>query len=250
MTWKVVDLFSGAGGMSHGFWRYPDFFGIVGAVDLERGKPGRGRSPGTSTACNPAYARNIGVTPRNADISELSPGDYRTELGLDRGELDVLISCAPCTGFSQKNITTTYGTILETGLLRGRPILSRSSAGVPGDGERERVVHGNQRHHFDGLRRRLEDDLGIRFGRRSMTCQPRFAARRVRACNCPQRRTGDRVPPGKAVRTVRDAIGHLPLLKPVSGIRMIRCTSPPATPRRCSTGSGRFHGMADPGPTS
>ncbi|HAL07528.1 MAG TPA: DNA (cytosine-5-)-methyltransferase, partial [Brevundimonas sp.] len=99
---KVVDLFSGAGGMSTGFHRHGGFE-IVGAVDLQRGKPGRGVSPGTSTMCNPTYRRNIGLDPIAADLAILNPADLLSQLGLRQGELGVLISCAPCTGFSQKN---------------------------------------------------------------------------------------------------------------------------------------------------
>src|SRR5437016_2418769 len=92
-TWKVVDLFSGCGGMSSGFRRQGSHFRIVGAVDLERGKPGRGKSAGTSTFCNPTYERNIGVEPKKKDLSVLSPAEYRAELGLLPGDLEVLISC-------------------------------------------------------------------------------------------------------------------------------------------------------------
>src|SRR5687768_4134784 len=107
-SWPVIDLFSGCGGMSAGFHAHQDHFRIVGAVDKEQGKPGIGKSGGTSNACNPTYARNIGVVPKNADIALLNEADYRRELGLDRGELTVLISCAPCTGFSQKNARNHY----------------------------------------------------------------------------------------------------------------------------------------------
>src|SRR5450759_453072 len=100
---KVVDLFSGCGGMSAGFHARPRDFEIIAAVDAEFAKPGRGKSSGSSTLCNPTYYSNIGVKPKNADLRLLEPDSYRRELILERGELDVLISCAPCTGFSQKN---------------------------------------------------------------------------------------------------------------------------------------------------
>src|SRR4051812_34536394 len=99
----VVDLFSGCGGMSSGFSWHKGRFQIIGAVDLEVAKPGRGKSAGTSTGCNPTYEANIGIAPKSADLSKLDPAEYRKELRLRRGDLDVLISCAPCTGFSQKN---------------------------------------------------------------------------------------------------------------------------------------------------
>lgn len=101
--WKVVDLFSGCGGMSAGFYRYQDYFQIVGAVDLEVAKPGRGKHKAASTRCNATYFRNIGVKPKKADLTTLNPQIYREELGLNKGSLEVLIACPPCTGFSQKN---------------------------------------------------------------------------------------------------------------------------------------------------
>lgn len=101
--WKVVDLFSGCGGMSAGFHAHKEYFEIVGAVDREIAKPGRGKHKASSTQCNSTYHRNIGVMPKNADLMTLNPQTYRKELGLNKGELDVLIACPPCTGFSQKN---------------------------------------------------------------------------------------------------------------------------------------------------
>jgi DNA (cytosine-5)-methyltransferase 1 len=101
--WKVVDLFSGCGGMSSGFSTRKDYFEILGAVDLEVAKPGNGKHKAASTRCNATYARNIGIVPKNADLMVLSPHTYREEIGLERGELEVLIACPPCTGFSQKN---------------------------------------------------------------------------------------------------------------------------------------------------
>jgi DNA (cytosine-5)-methyltransferase 1 len=101
--WKVVDLFSGCGGMSSGFSAQKDYFEIFGAVDLEVAKPGNGKHKATSTRCNATYARNVGIEPKNADLRLLNPQAYREELGLERGELEVLLACPPCTGFSQKN---------------------------------------------------------------------------------------------------------------------------------------------------
>lgn len=96
-TYTVVDLFSGAGGMSFGFRANPAFR-IVAAVDAEIGKPSS--SAGT-LACNATYSKNIGVDPVQADLSALDPKSLRQQVKFRRGELDVLISCAPCTGFSR-----------------------------------------------------------------------------------------------------------------------------------------------------
>ncbi|NJM45535.1 MAG: DNA cytosine methyltransferase [Alkalinema sp. RU_4_3] len=103
VRWKVVDLFSGCGGMSSGFSAYRDYFEIIGAVDREVAKPGKGKHKAASTRCNATYARNIGIEPKNADLMILDPQSYRETLGLESGELDILLACPPCTGFSQKN---------------------------------------------------------------------------------------------------------------------------------------------------
>ena len=82
--WKVVDLFSGCGGMSAGFYAYRDYFEIIGAVDLEVAKPGRGKQKASSTRCNSTYHRNIGMKPKYADLLTLHPRAYREELNLQK----------------------------------------------------------------------------------------------------------------------------------------------------------------------
>ncbi len=101
MTWTVLDLFSGGGGMSYGFHAHADFE-VVGAVDAQRGKPS---SPRGSLGCNATYALNIGIQPFARDLSAITRPELlelaRTALG-DR-PLDVLSACPPCTGFSRAN---------------------------------------------------------------------------------------------------------------------------------------------------
>jgi DNA (cytosine-5)-methyltransferase 1 len=209
---KVVDLFSGAGGMSAGFVRQ-GAFRIIGAVDLEKGKPGLRASPGSSTMCNPTYARNIGLAPKRADLSLLRASDYRRELGLEKGELDVLISCAPCTGFSQKNARNHVvddprnGLVVRTadfvGALQPRFVVMENV---------KELINGNQKHHYEILRDRL-----LRLGY-SVWAEVHDLSR----LGLPQRRTralliasriGDVAPlplRARRIRTVRDAIGQLP----------------------------------------
>ncbi len=66
---SVVDLFSGSGGMSSGFHR-DGRFKIIGAVDIERGKPSAGDR---STNCNETYKANIGIEPIAEDLSKVDP---------------------------------------------------------------------------------------------------------------------------------------------------------------------------------
>lgn len=102
-----IDLFSGAGGMSVGFARRC-CFRLVGAVDIEQGKPSNG--PGV-TNCNSTYAANLGVVPVNENMFDLTPAAFRTEVkrrsGVDLkpGSLGVLSACPPCTDFSRAKPT-------------------------------------------------------------------------------------------------------------------------------------------------
>lgn len=97
-TFTVLDLFSGVGGMSFGFAARPEFR-LVGAIDAEQAKP-----TSSGLDCNRTYEINIGIRPDNYDLASFSPSDYRQILEARYGKpftLDVLIACAPCTGFSQ-----------------------------------------------------------------------------------------------------------------------------------------------------
>jgi DNA (cytosine-5)-methyltransferase 1 len=94
----VVDLFSGAGGMSCGFDSHPSFT-IAGAVDVEVGKPSTGHG---ALQCNDTYAANVGVRPVEMDLGSASPEEVGTALGLTSTPA-VLLACPPCTGFSRTN---------------------------------------------------------------------------------------------------------------------------------------------------
>ena len=73
----VVDLFSGAGGMSFGFHKHADFR-IVAAADAELGKPSTGRG---KLQCNGTYVKNIGVRPAQLDLSSVRPSGCDRSLG-------------------------------------------------------------------------------------------------------------------------------------------------------------------------
>ena len=211
-VWTVADLFSGSGGMSTGFHRH-GHYRIIGAADKQIAKPSNYAGPGTS--CNLTYEQNIGVRPLDADIFDLDPGDWRRDhLGVGRGELNVLISCAPCTGFSQKNARN------HTADDRRNSLVARSAEFVAElmpevfvmENVKELMV-GRNPHHFILLRDRLED-LGY-----SVTAEvhdlaeyglPQLRKRALVLAHRDRPMPPMSPRPGQTLRTVRDAIGHLP----------------------------------------
>jgi DNA (cytosine-5)-methyltransferase 1 len=97
--WTVIDLFSGAGGMSYGFHAHPDFE-VVAAVDAQIAKPSSSKG---SLKCNLSYQENIGIEPINADLRLLEPKVLRNIIASDLANKTptILIACPPCTGFSR-----------------------------------------------------------------------------------------------------------------------------------------------------
>jgi DNA (cytosine-5)-methyltransferase 1 len=96
-AWPVVDLFSGAGGMSCGFSRHPGFE-LIGAADAQLGKPSAAAG---SLGCNATYTANLGLAPVEADLSRAEPADVCAAMGLARRRPAVLVASPPCTGFSR-----------------------------------------------------------------------------------------------------------------------------------------------------
>lgn len=82
----VVDLFSGAGGTGLGF--RDAGFRILGAIEL-------------NANAAKTYEENLSVGVKKIDVKNLSPVAYRRELNLRLWDLDVLVGCPPCQGFSR-----------------------------------------------------------------------------------------------------------------------------------------------------
>lgn len=109
---KVVDLFSGCGGMSYGFHKHSSFE-ILAAADAELGKPS---SPAGALRCNSTYEANIGVAPKRINLAKVQPGSLRGSLGLDAAGKSVSFwSVHPAPGFPEPTPITicpmTTGTI-------------------------------------------------------------------------------------------------------------------------------------------
>lgn len=96
-SWSVVDLFSGAGGMSYGFHAHPDFR-VVGAADAQMGKPSTGAG---TLGCNATYYANIGVAPITVDLATADPTTVCESMSFGDATITVLCACPPCTGFTR-----------------------------------------------------------------------------------------------------------------------------------------------------
>lgn len=96
-----IDLFSGAGGMSSGFFANPKFR-VMAVFDGEIGKPSSARG---SLGCNETFALNMGLQPTRLDLSTVEDARIRAvrDEVLGGMDLDVLSACPPCTGFSRAN---------------------------------------------------------------------------------------------------------------------------------------------------
>lgn len=84
---SVVDLFSGAGGISHGFHRAG--FSVVAGVDFDADsvKTFEFNHPGATALC--------------ADLATLQPKELADALKIRRGEVDCIAGGPPCQGFSR-----------------------------------------------------------------------------------------------------------------------------------------------------
>lgn len=154
--YRVVDLFSGGGGMSYGFHRHR-MFEIVGAADGQIGKPS---SPRGSLGCNETYAANMGLEPASVDLAGVAPSELLDRWGISG--IDVLLACPPCTGFSRAN-SSNHVRDDHRNTLVGR-VTDFAQAWRPSaivlENARE-LLRGNFSEHYSTLRRDLEE-LGYR----------------------------------------------------------------------------------------
>jgi len=215
--WKVVDLFSGAGGMSYGFASLPEYFDIVAAVDFEVGKPGKTNGKPKRIHCNLTYERNIGVKPMNEDLSVLDPQEFARKTGLRKGDLTVLIACAPCTGFSQKNAQNHVVDDPRNHLVERTGLFVEEL--MPEFFVMENVkelLQGKMSFHFDELKQHLEK-LGYEVKYEVHDLSEWGLPQKRKRALIVARRDGKPLPPFpepvEKVMTVRDAIADLPKLE-------------------------------------
>jgi len=213
---NVIDLFAGAGGSALGFVQAG--FRITGAAEID------------PDACR-TYESLIGVRPLCVDLSELHPERAAEFWNVKSGEIDVLIGCPPCQGFTRLRnkagesdprnglviVFLDYVSYFRPrflvfenvpGLARlphGKAFYSELRRGLFRLGYR---VHGREVDAADyGVpqhRRRL-----IVIGAREDMGLPPFPEPTHGDPRSPEVRSGRRLP----WPTVRDAIGHLPPLR-------------------------------------
>lgn len=197
--------------MSTGFVRQGSF-NTIGAVDLEVAKPSHGTG---ATFCNDTYTHNLGLRPMSADLAVTSPQEVASHFGFEAEDVDVLISCAPCTGFSQKQSRNHLKDDKRNQLVERAADFAEAwrPKYVVIENVKE-LLRGRHNHHFHSLHRRLTE-LGYDV----------FAEiHDLKDFGLPQRRIRSLIiaklggtfhmdlPRINAHKTVRDAIGHLPTI--------------------------------------
>ena len=87
MKYKVIDLFAGVGGLSYGF-AHDEMFEIVAANEILR-------------PMAIAYLLNHpNVKMYNKDIKDFSVADLTRDLGLQKGDIDLVVGGPPCQAYS------------------------------------------------------------------------------------------------------------------------------------------------------
>jgi DNA (cytosine-5)-methyltransferase 1 len=95
----AIDLFSGAGGMTLGLHKAG--FNVIGAVEID------------PLAVETYRHNHPDVQIWHQDIQHLPPKRVRKELGLRRGQLDLLAGCPPCQGFSAVRTLNGSKTVID-----------------------------------------------------------------------------------------------------------------------------------------
>ncbi|SDU31888.1 DNA cytosine methyltransferase [Desulfobacula phenolica] len=150
--WKVIDLFSGAGGMSFGFHAHKNFQ-LTAAFDAQKGKPSSGFG---KLECNTTYYDNIGIKPYDTDLNSISIENFKKKITKN---IDVFIACPPCTGFSRANPTNHLVDDPRNSLVTKSALLALSlkPSVILMENARE-LLQGNFKHHYKQFAKLLTDN--------------------------------------------------------------------------------------------
>lgn len=208
MRVRVVDLFSGCGGMSLGFAQARTAglaYDVVGAVELDR-------------HAAESYAGALGLRPHVGDVRDLlDPARLAAAAEGWAGEGPLLlIGCAPCQGFSSHRKKDPRQDDRNDLLAAFAEIALRLEPEVVVMENVPEMLSARHWHHFDDWRRRMTAggySVGIAIHNLAAfgVPQERFRAL-VIAARWPHFRMPDPTLGPAGYRTVRDAIGHLPPL--------------------------------------
>ncbi len=164
--------------MSFGFHAH-GAFDLVAAADAEIGKPTAGIG---SLQCNRTYSANIGITPKNIDLSAVVASDLREMLNLDGVKVNVLSVCPPCTGFSRTNPDNHLRDDPRNSLVsKAADFALELDADVVVMENARELIRGNFTHHYRALREKLEDSGYNVFGRNYFLSRFGLPQRRERA---------------------------------------------------------------------
>ncbi len=198
--------------MSTGFTRQGSFT-TIGAADLEVAKPSHGVG---ATFCNATYEANLGLRPLSADLSVVGPDEMSRHFGFAASDVDVLISCAPCTGFSQKQSRNHISDDPRNTLVERTAVFAEAwkPRYIVIENVKE-LLRGRHNHHFHSLQKNLSA-LGYDvFAEVHDLKNFGLPQSRVRSLIVAKLNGSFKFDAPKVERytTVRDAIAHLPAIE-------------------------------------
>lgn len=185
----------------------------VGAADLEVAKPSHGIG---ATSCNATYEANVGLAPMNADLSSTRPEEIAEHFGFLPSDVDILISCAPCTGFSQKQSRNHVKDDARNKLVERTALYATAwhPQYIVIENVKE-LLKGRHSHHFQALHKKLVN-LGYEVFAEIHNLKD-FGLPQGRIRSLVVAKLNGRIelhPPGvDRYATVRNAIGHLPPIR-------------------------------------
>lgn len=244
---KAVDLFCGCGGISVGAERAG--FTVIAGIDVEAKYIASFKKNFTSAKA------------LTTDITKTPPLEFMKDVGLERGELSLLVGGPPCQGFS-KNVPRKHRYLEDPKNLLVKSFLDYCEALSPEMVLMENVAemkNGFENAYSNEVIERLESAGYVvtsvvlnaaQFGVPQRRRRAFFMANRFGVRFDPPRPThvlsaGDELPSlfgGSQAVTVWDAISDLPLIE--HGESSVEYASEPSTPYQAMMREGA-HGLSD-----